>query len=515
MHMETTRIGRYRIVRKLGAGAFGSVYLALMEGEGNFSRHVAVKRLHREVTQDEEVVQLLIREARIGGLMNHDNVVPAMDLLRVHDEYFLISDYVDGIDLRELVYRVRLRGERLPPAFVAEVAQQIASGLVYIHNLRDHSGAALGLVHRDLKPSNVLLHRSGRVKISDFGATISRSLALPSEQDTVMGTPTFMAPEQARGEPASQASDLYSLGVVLLQALTMELPQTLHREPGQASSYTPAAPDELLATIPHESAAFVPLLADLLQVDPAHRPGSAAEVAGDLMGLCRIHTLRDSMAAVVERWIGRREDAAITDEPADLPTCVSGEYSVIGGPVSSRVEESSGDRSQATVRRDYAGSAARILPSQPLPPHRGAAHERHPPEDAVNTEIAKPEPIPPPQDASAPGRDADDIDTVRFKNPSEQRRAVSRQVSSLEGDYVAFGQSGGYRDWLAVAFIGIPVVALGIWGAMGWLKHDSPEGLMVHEDEATSAAEEETAEDESEEEDAEDEHESVQPPHGH
>ncbi len=486
--MESTRIGRYRIVRKLGAGAFGSVYLAVMEGEGNFSRQVAVKRLHKEVTRDPDVVQLLIREAQIGGLMNHDNVVAAIDLLRVQNEYFLISEYVDGIDLRELVYRARLRNDPLPPSFVAEVAHQIASGLGYIHNLSDHSGAPLGLVHRDLKPSNVLLHRSGRVKISDFGATSSRSLPLALDQDTVMGTPIFMAPEQARGEPASQAGDLYSLGVVLLQALTLELPRSLFLPSGEGTPFEPAATDELLASIPTGSAAFVPLLADLLQVEPAHRPGSAAEVAADLMGLCRLYPLRDGVATLVERWIERRRDAAVTDEPEDLPTCVSGEYSVIGGPVQCQVVEASEGDAAPTVRREYADDRTHprrsiLLDTDGPQPAEGDSQEA----DMTARTIA-PDSTPRPQEPPAPAPDADDIDTVKFTNPSQQRRAVSRRVRSLEGDYVVFGQSGGYRDWLAVLFVGIPVIALGIWGALGWLKHNSPEGLVVQEEEPSAAA---------------------------
>jgi len=477
--MDDVRLGRYQIRRRLGAGAIGTVFLALMEGEGRFSRQVAIKRLNKEATRDEDLVEMLIREAWIGGLVNHDNVVPTIDLLKIGDEYFVVSEFVDGIALSDLIHHARLLRLPLEPALVVEVGFQIAQGLSYIHKLCDHEGRPLGLVHRDVKPGNVLLHRSGRVKISDFGAATSAEMAWEKDRKTILGTPMYMAPEQATGLVTTQRSDLYSLGVVLLQALALEMAAMPRFALDSGEHYEIPTPEDLLAALPADAAVFTPLLADLLQPDPAARPASAEVVASDLLALRRSLPLETSMAQAVEAWMERASSASAPLDPSEFPTAVTGELSIL-----QRVE------SPPTVRRGYAA-----LEHMPVTVDGLGGDSSLSSVDRESTEDIRKDPMQP----ARTSREARPTTTPAPANPvvgpefAPTEKVIPREPEPGEtgAEFVEFGRGGGYRDWLAVLFIGIPVVALGIWGAVGWLEMSSPEGLAVAEEEAVEEESEE------------------------
>ncbi len=351
--MEEVRIGRYTIVRPLGSGAFSTVYLARMEGEGPFVRQVAMKRLHKEATRDPAVVRLLIREAEIGGLMNHDNVVATIDLLKVRDEYFLITEYVDGLDLGDLYFHLMEQSEAMSPGLVAELGHQICRGLGYLHRLTDLEGRPLELVHRDLKPSNVLVHRSGRVKITDFGIVSAKAKEQITTKDTIIGTPRYMSPEQATAADVSPASDLYSLGVMLLQGLTSIVPVKLPYERGTPVRELAPDPEELLADLPADAPEFRPLLRRLLQPAPQDRPTSADEVAEELSRLRTVYPLRQRLSSLVEYWLERMAEDLDEDCLDELPSDRTGDFSILAGY--SELGETQ-PRPDDTERRKYAGA---------------------------------------------------------------------------------------------------------------------------------------------------------------
>ena len=347
--MDEVRIGRYTIVRPLGSGAFSTVYLARMEGEGPFVRQVAIKRLHRSATREPAVVRLLIHEAQIGGLMNHDNVVGTIDLLKVNDEYFLITEFVDGVDLGDLYVHLMEHQEVMSPGLVAELGHQICRGLSYIHELQDLEGRPLELVHRDLKPSNVLVHRSGRVKITDFGVVSARAKEQITARETIVGTPRYMSPEQVVAADVTAASDLYSLGVMLLQGLTSIVPLKMQYRRGRPVGEGAPDPEDLLLMLPAKAVEFTPLLRELLQPQPSDRPASADEVATELRRLRSVYPLQRPMSALVGRWQERLAEDLEDSSLEQLPSDRSGDYSVLRGADWQAQDDS-------TERRRYAGA---------------------------------------------------------------------------------------------------------------------------------------------------------------
>src|SRR5437870_6920979 len=176
-------------------------------------RNVALKILHDQYTSDDEFVERFKREARAVAQLSHPNIVTVIDRGEDGGHQFIVFEYIDGENLKELV----TRSGRLPVRDALELALQVARGLAFAHQN--------GLVHRDVKPQNVLLNGDGRAKVTDFG--IARSLDVEqgvTQTGTVLGTSNYIAPEQASGNHVDQHSDVYSLGVVLYEMLSGQLP---------------------------------------------------------------------------------------------------------------------------------------------------------------------------------------------------------------------------------------------------------------------------------------------------
>ncbi len=225
------QLGRYRIVRPLGAGAMGEVYLA---EDPQIERQLAIKTVRIEEGRPAEVAerrQRLLREARATGRLLHPHIVTLFDAGEDRGVFFLAFEFVEGADLAQ-------RLEDGPPLTLGQalaLIRQAAEGLDYAHRQ--------GIVHRDIKPSNLMLTRAGELKIADFG--IAKLVGQQTEltmTGSVVGSPHYLSPEQIRGEELDGRSDLFSLGVVLYELLTHQRPfrgetlttlvyQILHQEP--------------------------------------------------------------------------------------------------------------------------------------------------------------------------------------------------------------------------------------------------------------------------------------------
>jgi eukaryotic-like serine/threonine-protein kinase len=202
--------GRYEIEELVGTGGMSSVYRAR---DSVLERRVALKILHEHFSADPEYVERFRREARAIARLNHPNIVTVIDRGEFGKRQFIVFEHIPGENLKEVVER---EGQ-LPVAQALALTHQIARGLAFAHQ---H-----GVVHRDVKPQNVLVDESGTAKVTDFG--IARSLD-PGEEltqtGTLLGTSDYIAPEQASGEPIDARSDQYSLGVLLYELLTGEVP---------------------------------------------------------------------------------------------------------------------------------------------------------------------------------------------------------------------------------------------------------------------------------------------------
>jgi eukaryotic-like serine/threonine-protein kinase len=202
--------GRYRIVRKLGSGGMADVYLAEDEELG---RRIAIKILNDRHANDESFVERFRREAKNAAGLSHPNIVAIYDRGEAEGTYYIAMEYLDGRSLKELVVA---RGP-LPIGDAIDATRQVLAALRFAHRK--------GVVHRDIKPHNVMADADGRLKVTDFG--IARAgVSQMTEAGSIIGTAQYLSPEQARGSPVDQRSDLYSVGIVLYEMLTGKTPFT-------------------------------------------------------------------------------------------------------------------------------------------------------------------------------------------------------------------------------------------------------------------------------------------------
>jgi serine/threonine protein kinase len=203
------KIGSARIVREIGRGGMGVVYEAFQEG---LDRPVAVKALDVKLTRSKDVVERFRREGRAYARLRHEAIVQVHDLVERDDGLYLVTEFVDGIDLARLLSQ----GGALPPDCVALVGARVAEALDYVHYN--------ALLHRDVKPANVMVSRDGEVKLMDFGIAKGEEDSDLTRAGMLVGSPSYMAPEVLAGGEASPAADLWALGVSLYEMLTGEKP---------------------------------------------------------------------------------------------------------------------------------------------------------------------------------------------------------------------------------------------------------------------------------------------------
>jgi len=245
------KFGRYEIRSKLGAGGMGEVYLAY---DSQLHRSVALKILPAELARDQQRMHRFVQEARSASALNHPNILTIHEVGTSDGLNFIATEFVDGENLREYFRHTQIKLSDL-----LDIAAQIASALAKAHSS--------GIIHRDIKPENIMVTRDGYVKVLDFGLSklteqrVSSDSEAPTqalvntEPGKVMGTTRYMSPEQARGLEVDPRSDIWSLGVVLYEALTGHLPfegstttdllvSILEREPPPISRFNAAVPQQ-------------------------------------------------------------------------------------------------------------------------------------------------------------------------------------------------------------------------------------------------------------------------------
>jgi serine/threonine-protein kinase len=276
--------GRYRVLRELGRGAMGIVYLA---EDTQLARQVALKMIALSGTDHERDRHeaRFRQEARAAGGVTHPAIVTIYDAGREGDVAFIAMELVEGRELRELI-----REGSIPPARAIELAALVADGLAYAHER--------GVIHRDIKPGNIMVLADGRVKVMDFGIARLRAPTVKTQTGVLLGSPQYMSPEQISGNEVDGRADVFSLGVVLYEMLTgvrpfdaADLSQVLFWVVNMPAK----APSERRPGLP---AVVDYIVARAMRKKPADRYATAAEFAADLRRcLAEVEAAEPAMAA--------------------------------------------------------------------------------------------------------------------------------------------------------------------------------------------------------------------------
>ncbi len=221
----TTMFGRYELLDRIGLGGMAEVWRARVGGVGGFEKIVVIKKILPSFASNRTFIDMLLAEARLCAVLQHANVVQTYENGEIDGIFYIAMEYVPGHDLFKVLSRATQTQYRIPPEICLLVASEVAKGLHYAHNAKDHYGRSLNIIHRDVSPSNVIISESGEVKVMDFGvakATPGGQRENATRSGVLKGKLGYMSPEQVTGRPFDHRSDIFSLGIILYESLTLK-----------------------------------------------------------------------------------------------------------------------------------------------------------------------------------------------------------------------------------------------------------------------------------------------------
>lgn len=219
-NFEPIRFGKYLILDKIATGGMAELYRAKITSVEGFEKLVAIKKILPTLTQDKNLVNMFIDEAKLAAMLSHQNIVQIYDLGSLEGAYFIAMEYIHGKDLRVIGHKAKNRDRPLPLEYAIYITCRICSGLDYSHNLRDFQGNPLKLIHSDISPQNILVTYEGEIKIVDFGIAKAAKKTSDTEEGLIRGKVAYMSPEQATGKTIDHRSDIFSSGILLYEMVT-------------------------------------------------------------------------------------------------------------------------------------------------------------------------------------------------------------------------------------------------------------------------------------------------------
>jgi serine/threonine-protein kinase len=313
----TDRLGNCRILAEIGSGGMAVVYRAVQEPLG---REVAIKSLKPSIAADSGFAKRFEREARFMASFQHENILNVYDLVKDRGTMHIVMEYVQGIDLHELLERAT----RLPVDVAALIALRVARALDYAH--------FRGVIHRDVKPANIMVSKNGEVKLMDFGIARDERQSDPIEGGSGLGTPSYMSPEQILGDKLDFRSDVFSLGIVLYQMTTGRKPFV---EEGSRTVMQKIRldryelPSKLNPAVPR---ALERIMARCMEKLPAHRYPTTQALIDDLMDFVSAHVPINHNARLV---MYLRELGVVSSDEAD---------EILASSIPNRARRGAGDR---------------------------------------------------------------------------------------------------------------------------------------------------------------------------
>ncbi|MCX5741197.1 MAG: serine/threonine-protein kinase [Proteobacteria bacterium] len=296
------QIGRWQIIRILGSGGMADVFLAHARGEAGFEKQVALKVMHSHLARNERAVAHFLDEARLAARVQHPNVVQIHDLGKIGDDYVIVMDYVDGVDLERLLASARAGGRPVPIEVALGIMCRICDGLHAAHTAIAPDDTKLGIIHRDVKSANVLVSKQGAVKVVDFGIAKAATQVHHTVAGETKGTPSMMAPEQRIGEAVDVRVDVYAVAAVAYEILTghgvnLDLAALAHL--GIENWPHLPIPSSLRPELPHELDA---ILLGAMSYEREKRPANCETFEATFLAVMKAHHLSCSDKDIM-RWV--------------------------------------------------------------------------------------------------------------------------------------------------------------------------------------------------------------------
>ncbi len=319
-------LGRYRLCFEIASGGMATVYLARARGAAGFEKPVAVKRVHTHLARDASFVDMFMDEARLAARIDHPNVCTVFDFGEADGAYFMAMEYLVGEPLARALSAMS-RAEPMDAmqrvAWVARVVAEAAEGLHAAHELEDEHGRPLGVVHRDVSPQNLFVTYDGNVKVVDFGIAYAHDRLQHTRTGQLKGKVAYMAPEQIEGRRVDRRADVWALGVVAWEALTM---RRLFSRGGDLATMRAIAgepvpaPSTVVADLPPALDAIV---LGALEKDPERRTPTARALSEALNEMLAAHGVSATAAHVAEEMgrlfpAGAREKRKLVDRAVRL-----------------------------------------------------------------------------------------------------------------------------------------------------------------------------------------------------
>jgi len=217
--MEGHQQQRYRVLDRLAAGGMAEVFIAESAGIEGFKKQVAIKRVLPALSEKKRFIAMFLDEARLSAHLSHSNVAQVFDIGVGDNAYFIVMEYVDGADLKQIMEYMKKVGQSFSVEAACFIASKICEGLTYAHELSGTDGQPLQIIHRDMSPPNVLITKHGEIKIVDFGLAKATSQLEKSEAGIIKGKFGYLSPEAAQGKDIDLRTDIFAVGIILWEML--------------------------------------------------------------------------------------------------------------------------------------------------------------------------------------------------------------------------------------------------------------------------------------------------------
>jgi serine/threonine-protein kinase len=307
----TILAGKYQLIAPVGEGGMASVWRARTLGASGFSRKVAVKRVLSSLSRSPSFAAMFLEEARVVADLQHPNIVQVHDFDKdAHGNYFIVLEWVEGIDLRQYVRAHERIQQPTTWHLVTAIGVEVLRALGAAHGRLDESGRSVPVIHRDVNPANILLGVNGIVKLADFGLARASDRGSMTDPGIVKGKVSYLAPELVAGKSASAKSDLYGVGIVLWEALTQKRLFVGRSLPDTAMQVLNGQVPRLETERSDLPEALCEAVHTALSREPENRFDSAQEMLRALTAILRVHPEPTDAAPLA--WSVRRSMALLS-----------------------------------------------------------------------------------------------------------------------------------------------------------------------------------------------------------